>query len=432
MFAPHHAYGGPDGLKQLVDACHAHGLAVILDVVYNHLGPAGNYLGKFAPYFTARYTTPWGEAVNLDDADSDEVRRFFCDNALMWLRDYHIDGLRLDAVHALVDMSARHFLEQLADEVKTLEAVAGRHAVLIAESDLNDPRVIRAPEAGGYGMDAQWSDDFHHALHSLITGEQSGYYEDFGSAEHFSRAVANAFVYAGTSSRHRRRVHGRPPHDLPGWRFVVAAQNHDQVGNRAAGDRLTHLTSRDRLKIAAALLLTSPFVPMLFQGEEWGASTPFQYFTAHEDETLGRLVSEGRRKEFAAFGWDPADVPDPQAVDTFERSRLLWSEVTAAEHAELLAWYRSLIALRREQPSLRNGRYRDVTVTCEEGQALFLMRRGAIVVACNLGDARLTVDHLHGARLLLSSSDGVAVDAQGLHLPGESVAIVELSGDIER
>ena len=270
LFAPHHAYGRPDDLKRLVDACHRHGLAVILDVVYNHFGPAGNYVSKFGPYFTHRYNTPWGDAVNLDDAGSDEVRRFFCDNALMWLRDYHFDGLRLDAVHALIDNSACHFLEQLSGEVDALEAVLGRHLVLVAESDLNDPRVIRAREAAGYGIDAQWSDDFHHALHAVITGERSGYYEDFGTLAHFATALEEAFVYAGAHSPHRQRIHGRRLHDVPGWRLVVAAQNHDQVGNRATGERLSHLVSIKRLKIAAALLLTAPFVPLLFQGEEWG------------------------------------------------------------------------------------------------------------------------------------------------------------------
>jgi maltooligosyltrehalose trehalohydrolase len=244
-------------LKCLVDACHRHGLSVILDVVYNHFGPAGNYVSKFGLYFTHRYNTPWGDAVNLDDAGSDEVRRFSCDNALMWLRDYHFDGLRLDAVHALIDTSACRFLEQLSEEVDTLEAVLGRHLVLVAESDLNDPRVIRAREAGGDGIDAQWSDDFHHALHAAITGEQSGYYEDFGTLAHVAAALQDAFVYAGSHSPHRQRRHGRELHDIPGWRLVVAAQNHDQVGNRAAGERLSQLVSTNRLKITAALLLTA-------------------------------------------------------------------------------------------------------------------------------------------------------------------------------
>ena len=430
LFAPHHAYGRPDDLKRLVDACHRHGLAVILDVVYNHFGPAGNYVSKFGPYFTHRYNTPWGDAVNLDDAGSDEVRRFFCDNALMWLRDYHFDGLRLDAVHALIDNSACHFLEQLSGEVDALEAVLGRHLVLVAESDLNDPRVIRAREAAGYGIDAQWSDDFHHALHAVITGERSGYYEDFGTLAHFATALEEAFVYAGAHSPHRQRIHGRRLHDVPGWRLVVAAQNHDQVGNRATGERLSHLVSIKRLKIAAALLLTAPFVPLLFQGEEWGASTPFQYFTAHEDPALGKQISEGRRKEFAAFGWEPSSVPDPQSLDTFERSRLRWDELASPEHADLLGWHRALIATRRQQPPLRDGKYREVSVTFDEPHGHLSIRRGAVLVACNLGEAAATFVLEGHHRLVLASDAGVRSQRGAIHLPAESIAVLEyLEGD---
>jgi maltooligosyltrehalose trehalohydrolase len=430
LFAPHHAYGPPDDLKRLVDACHRHGLAVILDVVYNHFGPAGNYVSKFGPYFTHRYNTPWGDAVNLDDARSDEVRRFFCDNALMWLRDYHFDGLRLDAVHALMDTSARHFLEQLSHEVEALEAVIGRHLVLIAESDLNDPRVIRAREAGGYGIDAQWSDDFHHALHASITGERSGYYEDFGTLAHVARAVQEAFVYAGAHSPHRQRRHGGQLHDnVPGWRFVVAIQNHDQVGNRARGERLSHLVSVRRVKIAAALLLTAPFVPMLFQGEEWGASSPFQYFTAHEDAELGSKVSDGRRKEFAVFGWDPSSVPDPQSPDTFESSRLRWDELALPQHADLLQWYRALLALRRQLPSLRDGNFRAVGVTVDESRGLLSIRRGAILVACNLDEAPATVTVEGRHSLMLASDPDLWCQSNTIYLPGESIAVVETLED---
>jgi maltooligosyltrehalose trehalohydrolase len=424
LFAPHHAYGRPDDLKGLVNACHAQGLAVILDVVYNHLGPSGNYLSRFGPYFTYRYNTPWGDAVNLDGARSDEVRRFFCDNALMWLRDYHMDGLRIDAVHAMIDASARHFLEQLASEVDTLEAVLGRHLVVIAESDLNDPRLTRAREAGGYGLDAQWSDDFHHALHSLITGERSGYYEDFGTIGHFARALQVGFVYAGQPSRHRGRVHGRAPQDVPGWRFVVAAQNHDQVGNRATGDRLSHLVSHARLKIAAAFLFSAPFVPMLFQGEEWGASTPFQYFTAHEDPDLGAQVSEGRRKEFAAFGWDAASIPDPQDEQTFERSRLRWEELTAPRHAELLEWHRRLATLRAEHPSLRDGNYRAVRVAFDEERGEIALQRGRIIVACNLGQTGTTMNVPGATGVLLASDPSVHLSSGEVSLPAESIALL--------
>jgi maltooligosyltrehalose trehalohydrolase len=424
LFAPHHAYGGPLGFKRFVDACHAHRLAVLLDVVYNHLGPSGNYLGRYGPYFTNRYQTPWGEAVNFDDAKSDEVRRFFCDNALMWLRDYHVDGLRLDAVHAFMDSSAVHFLERLSAEVDELEAIVGRHLVLIAETDQNDPRIIRSREAHGYGIDAQWSDDFHHALHTVLTRERSGYYEDFGRLSHLATAIRYAYVYAGHPSDHRERRHGRPlPADVPGWRFVVAAQNHDQIGNRAAGERLSHLVSLGRLKIAGAILLTSPFVPMLFQGQEWGATTPFQYFTAHEDETLGRQVSEGRRREFAKFGWDPASVPDPQAVETFERSRLRWDEIARPPHRELLDWYRALIDLRFRTPALRDGNAALCDVTCHDEAQWMLIRRRDIAIACNLSAESRTVAVSGTLAVSLASDPGVTVN-EGITLPPDSVAVV--------
>ena len=427
LFAPHHGYGTPDELKQLIDRCHAAGLAVILDVVYNHLGPAGNYLGQYGPYFTHRHTTPWGDAINLDDEGSGEVRRFLCDNAIMWLRDYHFDGLRLDAVHALKDTSDRHFLAQLSAETETLEAVTGRHYVLIAESDLNDPRMVRSRDAAGFGLHAQWSDDFHHALHSVLTGERSGYYEDFGTLDHVAQACREGFVYAGQYSAHRGRPHGQPAGDLPGWRFVVAAQNHDQIGNRAMGERLAHLTSAGRLRIAAALLLTSPFLPLRFQGEEWGASTPFQYFTAHEDEELGTQVSEGRRTEFAAFGWDPASIPDPQSPCTFEDSRLRWAELGHAPHAELLEWHRSLIALRRKCPFLRDGRFRDAQVSVDDEDGRLTIRRGRILVACNVGDVPSRVDTGADAELILSSDPEIRLRDGAVHLPPDSVAVVSLA-----
>ena len=313
LFAPHHAYGGPEGLKRLVDACHRAGLGVVLDVVYNHLGPAGNYLAEFGPYFTDRHQTGWGDAVNMDGPGSDEVRRFVVDNALMWLRDYHGDGLRLDAVHAIVDTSARHILEQLAVEVDALAAHVRKPLFLIAESDRNDPALVRARAAGGLGLAAAWADEWHHGLHTVLTGEHDGYYEDFGTGAVLAKALRQAWVHDGTYSPHRGRAHGRPVTGLTGDRFVIATQTHDQVGNRATGERLAALTTEGRVKVAAALLLTAPFVPMLFMGEEWAASTPFQYFTDHQDPALGQAVTEGRRHEFAAFGWDPDGVPDPQA-----------------------------------------------------------------------------------------------------------------------
>jgi maltooligosyltrehalose trehalohydrolase len=424
LYAPHHAYGGPDGLKELVDACHGRGLAVVMDVVYNHLGPAGNHLGEFGPYFTDRYNTPWGAAVNLDGPDSDEVRRFFVDNALMWLRDYHVDGLRLDAVHAIVDTSAVHLLEQIAVEVEHLANASGRRLFVVAESDLNDPRLVWRREEGGHGLDAQWSDDYHHALHAVLTGERAGYYADFGSLGHVATALQRAFVYAGEHSPFRRRVHGRATDGVPGWRFLGYLQNHDQVGNRAVGERSSHLMSTDRLKVGAALVLCAPFVPMLFQGEEWGASTPFQYFTDHGDPELGRAVSEGRRSEFAAFGWDPEEVPDPQDDETFLRSKLDWSEVTRSPHAELLAWHRQLIALRRRTPDLADGRMDRVEVTFDERAEWLVVRRGGVAVAASLARGRQRVPVAGATSLLLASSPDARLGEGGVDLPGESVAIV--------
>lgn len=426
LFAPHEAYGGPDGLKRLVDACHRHGLAVLLDVVYNHLGPDGNYLPRFGPYFTARYHTPWGDAVNLDDAGSDEVRRFLIDNALAWLRDYHVDGLRLDAVHALFDASARHFLEELAAEVAALEARLGRHLTLVAESDQNDPRLLRAPEAGGYGLPAQWSDDFHHALHAALTGERTGYYEDFGQLEHLARALEQTFVYAGTFSPHRGRRHGRPADGLAQGRFVGFLQNHDQVGNRARGDRIGHGISADRLKVGAALLLSAPFTPLLFQGEEWATSAPFPYFCDHEDEALAASVREGRRREFAAFGWAPEDVPDPVAPGTFAAARLPWDERARPAHADVLAWYRALIRQRRARPDLRDGRPGSTRVRCDEAQGWLVVERPETTLAVNLGAALARVPLGRGeARLLLASREvGVEPSDGGVLLPPDTAAFL--------
>ncbi|MGB6192401.1 MAG: malto-oligosyltrehalose trehalohydrolase, partial [Terracidiphilus sp.] len=327
LYAVHEPYGGPDALKRFVQAAHARGLAVLLDVVYNHFGPVGNYTGKFGPYLTDAHRTPWGGAVNLEDAGSRAVRRFFCDNALMWMRDYHVDGLRLDAVHAFVDRSAVHFLEQLAEETQVLASSLKRNLVLIAESDLNDPRIVAPREAGGLGIDAQWSDDFHHALFTILSEREAGYYADFGSMAQLAKALEQTFVYDGIYSHYRQRIHGRSAAGVPQRRFLGYIQNHDQVGNRAVGDRIAAIAGIERSKIAAALVLTAPFVPMLFQGEEWAASSPFQYFANHDEPEMARLVSEGRRKEFAAFGWKPEQIPDPEDPATFERSKLDWSEV---------------------------------------------------------------------------------------------------------
>ncbi|HLH04734.1 MAG TPA: malto-oligosyltrehalose trehalohydrolase [Bryobacteraceae bacterium] len=424
LYAPHHAYGTPDDLKTLVDACHARGLAVLLDVVYNHLGPAGNYLSRFGPYFTKAYETPWGEAVNLDHEGSVEVRRYLIDNACMWLRDYHFDGLRLDAIHAFYDRSAVHFLEELSAEVDKLSAHLGRHYVLIAESDLNDPKIVTPREAGGYGIDAQWSDDFHHALHSVLTGETNGYYEDFGTLAQLAKALRNAYVYDGVYSQHRKRVHGRPVIHLSGHHFLAYAQNHDQIGNRARGERLCQLVSEGRCRIAAALVFTSAFIPMLFQGEEFGASSPFQYFTHHDDAELAHNVSEGRKNEFRAFGWKPDEVPDPQSSETFERSNVRWDEVARQPHAGLLEWHRKLIALRRKHAVLTDGRMENVEVRFDEDARWLAVRRGSIEVVCNLAGETRAIEVGATAELELGSENGVRVDGDKLKLPPDSVGIV--------
>ncbi|MEW6155187.1 MAG: malto-oligosyltrehalose trehalohydrolase [Actinomycetota bacterium] len=425
LFAPHHAYGGPNGLKRLVDACHNAGIGVIIDVVYNHLGPDGNYLRAYGPYFTDRYNTPWGQAVNYDDAGSDEVRDFVCDNACWWLEHYHADGLRLDAVHAIFDTSAVHILEEMARRVATLEARLGRRKFLIAESDLNDPKLVRASEAGGYGLDAAWSDDFHHALHSALTGETAGYYEDFGGLAPLGRALERGYVYAGDHSPHRGRRHGRPLTGVPAGRLLGYLQNHDQVGNRAAGERSSALMGTGRLHVAAALVLCAPFVPMLFAGEEWGATTPFQYFTDHVDTELGRLVSEGRRREFAAFGWNPEDVPDPQDRATFERSVLDWAELDKEPHAHLLAWHKELIALRRRLPALSDGSFDAVSTAWDEDAGWFRLSRGPVTVAVNLaGEARAVPVPAEATTVLARSNAATTLADGALTLPPDSVAIV--------
>ena len=426
LYAPHHAYGGPDGLKRLVDACHARGLAVILDVVYNHFGPSGNYLTRFGPYQTNHYRTPWGDAVNFDRQGSDEVKRFLCDNALMWLRDYHFDGLRLDAIHAMLDTSAVHFLEQLASEVAAQQERLGRHLVLIAESNLNDPRIVRPIEAGGYGIDAQWSDDFHHALHAWLTGERSGYYADFGSLAHLAKALRNAYVYDGIYSQYRQRCHGRPATGVSAHRFLGYSQTHDQIGNRAGGERSSMLMNAQRLKIAAALVMTAPFVPMLFQGEEWGASTPFLYFSGHPEPELGRAVREGRKREFSSFGWDPQQVPDPQALETFTDSKLDWEELAREPHADLLQWHRELILLRRQLPELAEGRLEQVVVEFNEETRWLTMSRGAIITSVNFAKQAQPVPLASSGShtLLLASQSGVVLDVGSVRMPSESTAVV--------
>jgi len=424
LFAVTENYGGPEGLKRLVDACHARGLAMVLDVVYNHFGPVGNYSGKFGPYVTSRHWTPWGDAVNLEDSGSDEVRRFFCDNALMWMREFHIDGLRLDAVHGFVDRSAVHFLEQLSVEVAALQATVGRRLVLIAESDLNDPRVVQPREAAGYGMDAQWSDDFHHALFTVLHREELGYYADFGALGQLGKALTDVFVYDGQYSKYRRRRHGRPVGGLSAHRFLGFIQNHDQVGNRAKGDRLEQIVGMDAAKVAAGIVLTAPFVPLLFQGEEFAATTPFLYFADHDDPEMAKAVREGRRREFAAFGFREQEIPDPEARATFERSRLNWAEADVGRHAEMQEWYRALIRLRRRSTALNDGELGHTSVRWSEEDRWLAMDRGGVQVLANFGRREASFEVPEGFHVELVSRAGAGSDAGRIVLPAITLAVI--------
>jgi maltooligosyltrehalose trehalohydrolase len=395
-------------------------------VVYNHFGPVGNYSGKFGSYLTDKHRTPWGGAVNFEDRGSDEVRRFFCDNALMWMRDYHIDGLRLDAVHEFVDRSAVHFMEQLSEEVWNLSASLGRRLVLIAESDLNDPRVVKPRNAGGYGMDAQWSDDFHHALFTVLHGGEGekGYYVDFGSVAKLAKALTRTFVQDGTYSQYRGQSHGRPVGDISPHRFLGYIQNHDQVGNRAIGDRIEQVVGMDRAKVAAGIVLTAPFVPMVFQGEEFVASTPFQYFADHEDPEMAKSVKEGRQSEFAAFGWPPENVPDPENAETFLRSKLNWDQVHEGSHEEMLEWYRRLIGLRRRSPSLNDGQPGQTEVSFDEAKHWLVITRGGVIVMCNLGEGEVELNRPKPFPLLLGSRADVEVVGNYVVLPPNTLAVL--------
>lgn len=402
-FAVQNSYGGPRGLKELVNECHRIGIAVILDVVYNHLGPEGNYLWDYGPYFTDRYRTPWGSAVNFDGPDSDGVRHFFIENALSWFEHYHIDALRLDAVHAVCDMSAKHFLRDLAEEVHGYELARRRTYHLIAESDLNDARIISPPEIGGYGLDAQWCEDFHHALHALLTGEEEGYYEDFGGITPLVASLKDGYVYKGQYSPYRRRRHGNSPEGRRAEQFIVFSQNHDQTGNRMLGERLAGLVPFESLKLAAGAVILSPYIPMLFMGEEYGETNPFLYFVSHSDPDLINAVRKGRAAEFASFWWSGA-VPDPQDAETFLRSKLMWERREQREGAVLLDFYRQLIRLRRSHPVL-SVPDRDNINVCgfEDSGVVTLLRRSKdwddeVLIIFHFGDGDVTLPHcLSGA-----------------------------------
>ncbi|MGY3060014.1 maltooligosyltrehalose trehalohydrolase [Streptomyces sp. TE3672] len=435
LWAVHEPYGGPDGLKRFVDTAHGLGLAVLLDVVHNHLGPSGNHLPAFGPYFTETHHTPWGAAVNLDAPGSDEVRAFLLGSALGWLRDYRLDGLRLDAVHALADGRALTFLEELSAAADALAAELGRPLPLIAESDLCDPRTTTPRESGGLGLHAQWNDDFHHALHTALTGESQGYYTDFAQAPlaAVAKTVTSAFFHNGTYSSFRGRTHGRPV-DIartPAHRFVGYAQTHDQIGNRALGDRLSATLSPGLLACAAALVLTGPFTPMLFMGEEWGARTPWQFFTDHTDPELAEAVRNGRRREFAAHGWAADDIPDPQDPATRDRSCLDWNEPSQEPHARLHAWYRELIALRRALPDLSDPDLASVRTAHDEQARWLAYRRGDLRIAVNLGEKPATIPlgggrrRGGGDRVVAAWEPVAAPGADGLlRLPPESCVVL--------
>ena len=444
LYAPHEAYGGPEGLRRLVDVCHAHGLALFLDVVYNHLGPEGNYLHDFGPYFTDRYQTPWGAALNFDGADSDEVRRFFVDNALHWLTEYHVDGLRLDAIHGIFDFGARHILAELADAFHAEAGRLGRRAWLVAESDLNDPRVIRPAEVGGLGLDAQWSDDFHHAQHALLTGNRRGYFADFGRTGDLAKAIGSGFVYDGQRSRFRRRRHGASSAKEAGERFVAFNQNHDQIANACGGRRLGQLVGPALQKVAAVVLFSTPALPLLFQGEEYAEEAPFDYFTSHGDAALAEAVRQGRHQEYEHLleeGADPGVWADPQAEETFRRAKLRWDSLAGAPHAEMLAFYRALLGLRRRLAPLHNGRkYLTGVAFDERARWLTITRRdpggAATFTAANLGAEAASVTVPSGAgswRLALATADlalpGEARAGAAFSLPPASAVIYEVGDE---
>lgn len=434
-YAVQNSYGGPEGLKRLVDACHRMGMAVILDVVYNHLGPEGNYLWDYGPYFTDRYRTPWGDAINYDGAYSDEVRSYFIGSALHWVSEYHLDALRIDAIHGIFDSSAKPFLQELGEAVHARADELGRKVYVIPESDLNDVRVVKPVATGGYGLDAQWNDDFHHCLHTLLTGERSGYYEDFGAVEQMAKAYREGFVFSGQYSSYRKRRHGSSSKDRPAHQFVVCSQNHDQVGNRAGGDRLSKLVSFEALKLAAGCVLLSPAVPLLFMGEEYGETAPFQYFVSHGDEGLIEAVRKGRKEEFKAFDWKEGQVPDPQAEETFLRSKIDLELCRLDLHRTLFEFYRHLLRLRKDVSPLNTLSKTDMEVRVFPEETMLFVRRWqgreAVFFLFNFSKERHNVPLMlpEGPWARLADSSDVRWDGGGssmeqhLEAPGQEVVV---------
>jgi maltooligosyltrehalose trehalohydrolase len=424
-FATQSSYGGPAGLKKLVNACHRRGLAVVLDVVYNHLGPEGNYLGDFGPYFTDRYQSAWGPALNFDGPYSDEVREYFIQNALHWLIDFRIDALRLDAVHAILDHAPFTFLEELSAAVERAAKDLNRQMFLIAESADNNARLLRGRERGGYALDGQWNDDFHHALRTLLTGERSGYYQDYGDFAQLVKAYREGFVYSGEYSPFRKRRHGTSSHDIPARKFVVFSQNHDQVGNRMRGDRLTQAVSFEQLKLAAGLVILAPFIPLLFMGEEYGETAPFPFFVSHSDPELIEAVRRGRRAEFAAFEWQ-GDVPDPQAETTFLSAKLRHEVGNAGDHKTLLEFYRELIRLRKTTPALARSDKDSMEVKDYSNEVLLAVQRWSgedrALLLANLSDAKkvVNVPLAHGSWRKIVDSAASRWGGAGSALPDEA------------
>ncbi|MGZ8803403.1 MAG: malto-oligosyltrehalose trehalohydrolase [Mycobacterium sp.] len=421
-YAVHETYGGPDGLVRLIDACHTCGLGVLIDAVFNHLGPSGNYLPKFGPYLSTG-SNPWGESINLADAGADHVRRYILDCALRWMRDFHADGLRLDAVHALVDTTAYHILEELSAETDSLAAELGRPLSLVAESDRNDPRLITPRDRGGLGMTAQWDDDIHHAIHSAVSGEQQGYYRDFGTLETLAQTLRHGYFHAGTYSSFRHRRHGRPldTATIPATRLLAYTLTHDQVGNRAIGDRPSQNLTTGQLAIKAALALGSPYTAMLFMGEEWASSSPFQFFSSHPEPELARATAEGRKKEFAEHGWNADEIPDPQDPATFERSKLNWDEIGTGDHARLRGFYRDLITLRRNESDLGDPWLDHLRIEYDEDRRWFVMHRGALSFVCNLGGQPVDVPGTGEVVLAWDEPEAVGGNTR---LAGHSVAVL--------
>ncbi|HEX7418946.1 MAG TPA: malto-oligosyltrehalose trehalohydrolase [Thermoanaerobaculia bacterium] len=416
------SYGGPIALKRLVNACHARGLAILLDVVYNHLGPEGNYLSEYGPYFTDRYKTPWGLALNFDGPLSDHVRWFFIHNALQWVDEFHIDGMRVDAVHAIVDHSAQPFLQDLTTAVRERGEKLGRPIYTIAESDLNDPRVITPAENLGLGFDSQWNDDYHHSLHTLLTAERTGYYAGYGKASDLARVLKGGYLYTGQHSVYRGRRYGVKPLTTDGSKFVVCAQNHDQVGNRMLGERLSAIVPVEKLRLAAAAIVLSPFVPMLFMGEEYGEKAPFQYFTSHSDKDLIEAVRNGRKEEFDDFDWK-GEPPDPHDEETFRRSKLNWQLLDHDEHASLWRLYQELLRIRRETPALRKLDLGSLKVEADDEKRVVVVRRGDVVIAFNFSDEEQTVKVPGACRFLIESGASVARDR--LVLPASGFALMK-------